>query len=205
MPRRARLFVPGCLHHVMARGLDGMDIFADDSDRRVFCNLLGRYIGQSGTKCYGWSLLKNHYHLVLRTSDQPLAILMKPLNARYAMYFNKRHKRRGYLFQDRFKSIATQEQRYIQELIRYVHLNPIRAGICNDLKELDRYTWCGHSALMGTQACAFQDIWPVLRRFGKSAQTARIAYSEYLAQGLSRKTEEDLFPYGSPKAASEGP
>ena len=152
----------------MSRGLDGIDIFRDDDDRRTFVELLSKNIIAADMRCYAWVLMRNHYHLVIRTSDIALSMLMKPLNAHYASYFNKRHQRRGYLFQDRFKSVATQEQLYIEELIRYVHLNPIRASVCKNLDALDHYAWSGHATIMGNREHPFQDIDTVLRRFGKN-------------------------------------
>jgi putative transposase len=184
MPRRPRLFVPGCLHHVMARGLEGMDLFRDNNDRRYFLGLLSKNLKTADMRCYAWVLMRNHYHIVIRTSDMPLSTLMKPLNAHYAGYFNKRHKRRGYLFQDRFKSVATQDQLYAEELIRYVHLNPIRAGICKNLDVLDRYLWSGHAAIMGRQNYPFQDVNTVLRRFGKDNRESRKHYREFLEEGI---------------------
>ena len=187
MPRRPRLFVPGCLHHIMARGLDGMDIFHDDYDRTHFLQLLSINLVKTGMRCYAWVLMTNHYHLVVRSSHIPLSVLMKPLNAQYARFFNKRYKRRGYLFQDRFKSVATQEQLYTEELIRYAHLNPLRAGICKDLAALDTYAWSGHSALMGRIDRPFQDTESVLHRFADNKRDARKTYRNYLEDGLKNR------------------
>jgi REP element-mobilizing transposase RayT len=147
----------------------------DDGDRDVFCGLLRTYLKQFGYQCLAWSLLSNHYHLVLRASDRALGELMKPLNSRYARWYGKKYGRRGYLFQDRYKSIVTSDQKYVEELVRYVHLNPIRAGICPAMDSLDGYRWCGHSALMGKQRCGFQDTAQVLRRFGKDAASVKAA------------------------------
>ena len=140
MPRKARITVPGVVHHIMARGIDGRNIFIDNDDREMFLGLLGTGIHKNGYKCYAWTLMDNHYHLLLRISENPLAKMMRRLNSTYARYYNARYKRKGYLFQDRFKSIASQDQNYIEELVRYIHLNPIRAGICGTMKELEQYT-----------------------------------------------------------------
>ena len=149
MPRKPRLSVPGALHHVMARGIEGRPIFKSDEDRLKFLSLLAHGIAKSGFKCYAWVLMENHYHLLLRANEMPLSSFMRPLNSRYAHWFRKKSQSRGYLFQDRFKSIATQDQGYIEQLVRYIHLNPLRAGICRTIAELDRYPWSGHSALVG--------------------------------------------------------
>ena len=84
MPRKARLCIPGCVHHVMARGLDGMVIFPDDQDRRMFLSYLGAALARAQARCYAWAIMPNHFHLVVRTGDLPLSTLMKSLNSRYA-------------------------------------------------------------------------------------------------------------------------
>ena len=124
--------------------------------------------------------MDNHCHLVVRCSDKSLDKLMRTMNSRYAKYFNVKYKRRGYLFQDRFKSIITQEQNYLEQLIRYVHLNPVRAGICTSLDELDTYQWSGHAVLMGKSVCSFQTTNTVLPRFGATVESARKHYRKFM-------------------------
>jgi len=149
MPRLARLDAPGLLQHVMARGIEGREIFKDDKDRKSFLDRLGLILEETQTQCYAWALLPNHFHLLLRTGPSPLSKVMRRLMTGYAVTFNKRHKRSGHLFQNRYKSVACEEDPYLLELIRYIHLNPIRADLVKDLKQLDRYPWCGHSAILG--------------------------------------------------------
>jgi putative transposase len=184
MPRKSRLSVPGALHHVMSRGIEGRDIFGDDGDRATFLRLLNKGIQDTGFLCYAWALMNNHYHLLLRANEKPLSALMRPLNATYARFFSKRSNRRGYLFQDRFKSIATQDQGYIEELVRYVHLNPIRAGVCATMAQLDTYEWCGHSMLVGTCRFPFQNTADVLKKFASDTRTARRRYRRFIEEGL---------------------
>ena len=194
MPRSPRISVPGCTHHIMARGLDGIDIFGDDEDRLFFLELLGYYVKKLSFKCYAWCLLPNHYHLAIRTTQEPLSFLMKPLNGRYARYFNKQYSnkqysRRGYLFQDRFKSIATQDQNYVEEMVRYIHLNPFRAGFCSTIRELERYPWSGHGALTGIKKYSFQEVGEVLRRFGKNRENAVEKYKNFIKAGIQKPNE----------------
>ena len=191
MPRKARLNVPGAVYHVMGRCLDHLTLFGDDADRERFLSLLALYLERTDTRCYAWVLMDNHYHLVLRLSDRELWELMKPLNMHYAHYHRKKNGRRGPLFMDRFKSIATQDQNYVEELVRYVHLNPVRAGICKNLKGLEKYPWCGHRALMGREVRTFQDTQTVLKRFGRTSQDARVKYIEFLMKGLKIDFEDD--------------
>jgi putative transposase len=149
MPRQPRLDAPGLLQHVMARGIDRAKIFRDDKDRNSFLDRLADILEQTQTQCYAWALIPNHFHLLLRTGPTPLSKLMRRLMTGYAVTFNKRHKRSGHLFQNRYKSVVCEEDPYLLELVRYIHLNPLRAKLVKDLKELDKYPWTGHSAILG--------------------------------------------------------
>jgi len=149
MPRLARLDAPGLLQHVMARGIERRDIFKDDKDRKAFLERLATVLEETQTQCYSWALIPNHFHLLLRTGPTPLSKVMRRLMTGYAVTFNRRHKRSGHLFQNRYKSVVCEEDPYLLELIRYIHLNPLRASVVKDLMELDKYPWCGHSAILG--------------------------------------------------------
>jgi len=148
MPRQPRLDAPSLLQHVMARGIERRKIFRDDKDRKSFLDRLAVILEENQTQCYAWSLIPNHFHLLLRTGPIPLSKVMRRLMTGYAVTFNKRHKRSGHLFQNRYKSVVCEEDTYLLELIRYIHLNPIRSGLVKDLKELDRYPCTGHSAIL---------------------------------------------------------
>ena len=149
MPRQARLDAPGLLQHVMARGIERRKIFLDDKDRESFLERFAIILEETQTQCYAWALIPNHFHLLLRTGPTPLSKVMRRLMTGYAVTFNKRHKRAGHLFQNRYKSVVCEEDAYLLELIRYIHLNPLRAGLVKDLKELNKYPWSGHSAILG--------------------------------------------------------
>lgn len=157
----------------------------------MFLSLLSDCLQRNKFKCYGWVIMDNHYHLLIRISEKPLSAFMRRLNSIYASSISKKYLRRGYLFQDRYKSIATQDQRYVEELVRYIHLNPVRAGVCRTLKQLDDYPWCGHSTLVGNTKNKFQDTDDVLRRFGKEKIRAIAHYRKFVSDGLSLK-EDDL-------------
>ena len=144
MPRQARLDTPGSLHHVMIRGIEGRKIFRNKKDRNDFLDRLENLLPTSETVCYAWVFIPNHAHFLFRTGLTPLSTIMRRLLTGYAVSFNHRHKRHGQLFQNRYKSIICQEDVYFKELVRYIHLNPIRAGIIPDLKELNKcYVWPG--------------------------------------------------------------
>ena len=129
MPRKARIDAPGALQHIICRGIERRNIFIDDRDKKGFLERLGRVLLETQTPCYAWALLNNHFHLLLKTGNVPISTLMRRLLTGYAITFNLRHKRAGHLFQNRYKSILCQEDTYLLELVRYIHLNPLRAGL----------------------------------------------------------------------------
>ena len=136
MPRQSRIDAPGALHHVMIRGIERRKIFRDDKDRESFLDRLGGILLESATPCYAWSLLGNHAHFLFRTGRIPISGVMRKLLTGYAVTFNRRYHRHGHVFQNRYKSILCEEDAYLQELVRYIHLNPLRAGLVKDLREL---------------------------------------------------------------------
>ncbi|MDZ7696326.1 MAG: transposase [Deltaproteobacteria bacterium] len=149
MPRQSGLNTPGALHHIIARGNERRNIFEDEKDCKAFLIRLRGILAGTGTICYAWAIIPNHFHLFLRTGTIPLATIMRRLLTGYAMYFNRRHRRSGHLFQNRYKSILCQEEPYFQELVRYIHLNSLRANLVDGIGALDRYPYSGHSAVMG--------------------------------------------------------
>jgi len=191
MPRLARLDAPGTLHHVIIRGIERRNIFKDNKDRDNLLKRLGELLPVTQTSCYAWSLLSNHAHFLLRTGTTGLSMVMKRLLTGYVVSFNRRHQRHGPLFQNRFKSIVCQEEVYLRELVRYIHLNTLRAGIVSDLNRLKTYKYGGHSVLMGKQTCEWMDTKYVLSYFGKAVSKARRAYHLYVKEGvgLGRRPE----------------
>ena len=129
MPRKARIDAPGALHHIIVRGIERRRIFSDDQDRDNFVERLGDIVTETKTFCFAWALIPNHAHILLRTGQTPLATVMRRLLTGYAVSYNRRHRRHGHLFQNRYKSILCQEDTYLLELVRYIHLNPLRAKI----------------------------------------------------------------------------
>jgi len=192
MPRQPRLDTPGALHHVMIRGIERRRIFMDDKDRHDFIERLSTLVPETQTSCYAWVLMLNHAHFLLRTGRVGLSTLMRRLLTGYAVTFNRRHKRYGQLFQNRYKSIICQEDMYLKELVRYIHLNPVRGGQVSDLSELGRYPYSGHSVLMGEKKRPWQDTAYVLGFFGKRVGAARKAYARYVEAGLNQGRRVDL-------------
>lgn len=192
MPRGPRLDAPGTLHHVMVRGIEGRALFRDDVDRAAFVDRLAVLAAISGLAVYAWALLPNHAHVLLRTGTLPLSRVMRRLLTGYAGTFNRRHRRRGHVFQNRYKSIVVEEEPYFLELVRYIHLNALRANVVPDLNALNRYPWTGHSALLGRQARAWQAAAPVLARFAPRAGAARSRYLRFVREGIVQGRRPEL-------------
>jgi putative transposase len=193
----------------MARGIERTKIFRDDKDRKSFLERVALILEETQTQCYAWCLIPNHFHLLLRTGPTPISKVMRRLMTGYAVTFNKRHKRSGHLFQNRYKSIVCEEDPYLLELIRYIHLNPLRAGLVKDLKELDKYPWTGHSAILGKRNnphipqppdrtdrpdkfLAEKTLEDVLVHFGDTLKAARRRYRQFIKNGIDQGTRPEL-------------
>jgi REP element-mobilizing transposase RayT len=192
MPRQARIDAPGALHHIIVRGIEKRDIFNDNTDRKRFVQRLANILGESQTPCYAWALLPNHFHLLLKTSLTPIATIMRRLLTGHAVYFNRRHERSGHLFQNRYKSILCQEDNYLLELVRYIHLNPLRAGQISSLKKLDSYPYSGHSVLVGHYQNDWQSVDETLSLFGKKTPKARKRYRKFVKKGVTQGRRPEL-------------
>lgn len=192
MPRQARIDIPGLLQHVIGRGIERRNIFRDNVDRRFFVERFSGLLQETDTDCFAWALLPNHFHLLLLSRRIELKQFMRRLLTGYAVAFNKRHRRAGHVFQNRYKSIVCEEETYLLELVRYIHLNPLRANIVPDLASLNRYKWCGHSVLLGTTALDGQVVNEVLARFGRTPEKARASYLDYIADGVQHGRRPEL-------------
>uniref|UniRef100_A0A831XDZ1 Transposase n=1 Tax=Geobacter metallireducens TaxID=28232 RepID=A0A831XDZ1_GEOME len=203
MPRAARIDIPGILHHVIVRGIERRHIFLVDADRLSFVERLSRLLQQTGTDCLAWALLDNHFHLLLRTKDTKLATFMRRLLTGHAVSFNLRHGRVGHLFQNRYKSIVCEEETYLLELVRYLHLNPLRAGTVRDMEELDRHPWSGHAVIMGNRELCGQQIDEILSLFGHTKTKARQAYRQFVADGIALGQRRELTGSGFRRSRTE--
>lgn len=192
MPRLARLDAPGVLHHIIIRGIERSAIFKDDQDRENLLERLSFLLPETQTICYAWVLMSNHAHFLLRSGPAGISQFMQRLLTGYAVSYHRKHRRQGLLFQNRFKSIICQEDVYFKELVRYIHLNPVRARIVKDLKGLHIYPYCGHSVIMGRQKRAWQETQYVLSYFGKSLAASRRSYSAYIKAGFEMGRRPEL-------------
>jgi len=201
MPRRARLDAPGTLHHVIVRGIEKRRIVDDDQDRKMFVKGLGELSQGIQTPVYAWTLMTNHAHLLLRSGPEGLASFMRKLLTGYAVRYNHRHHRHGHLFQNRYKSIVVEEDTYFKELVRYIHLNPLRAGIVKSLAKLDHYYWSGHSALVGRLKYNWQNTAYVLKWFGERQKQARQVYRQFVEEGIALGRQPHLVGGGLIRSA----
>jgi putative transposase len=192
MPRQARLDAPGTLHHVMIRGIEKGKIVDDSKDRQRFVEVMGKAALENDVKIYSFTLMTNHAHILLKSGKEGISKYMRRFLTRYAMAYNRRHKRHGYLFQNRYKSIICEEDAYFQELVRYIHLNPLRSKMVKSLDELDRYPWCGHGSIMGNLNYEWLDKAYVLKWFGRTTEEARKRYREYVQEGIPIGAKPDL-------------
>jgi putative transposase len=192
MPRRARLDAPGTLHHVIVRGIEKRRIVNDVADRKNFIDRLGGLSVDTKTSIYAWAIMTNHAHLLLRSSEMGLSAFMRRLLTGYAVSYNRRHRRWGHLFQNRYKSIVCDEDAYFTELVRYIHLNPLRAKLVKSLSQLDRYRWSGHSVLIGKIERDWQDRDYVLKWFGKKKSEAEAAYRNYVKKAVGEGRRPEL-------------
>jgi len=201
MPRQSRIDAPGALQHIIVRGIERQAIFKHSKDYRDFLTRLGSIVVQTETSCFAWALMTNHVHLLLRTGLVPMSTIMRRLLTGYAQQFNRRHRRHGHLFQNRYKSFLCEEQAYLLELVRYIHLNPLRAGQVKDTKQLASHWKCGHSALMGKRGCEWQNTDYVLGLFGKTVGPARRAYVAFVNKGVGQGRRPDLVGGGLIRSA----
>jgi len=192
MPRQARLDAPGVLHHVMVRGIEGSPIFRDEQDREDFAFRIGRQVENTGTRVVAWAFMDTHIHLLSMSGFQGISKFMRCLLTGYAIGFNLKYRRHGHLFQNRYKSIVCEEDPYLLELVRYIHLNPLRAGIVRTLEEFERYAWCGHGVLTANRQREWQETDYVLRRFSEERGEAIRRYRKFVEEGKKQGKRPDL-------------
>ena len=192
MPRGSRIDAAGAVHHIMVRGIERRKIFDSDADRDHFLQRMGEILLDTQTTCFAWALMPNHFHLLLRTGKVPISTIMRRLLTGYALWFNRSRCRHGHLFQNRFKSILCQEDSYLLELVRYIHLNPLRAGLVKSIQELDMFPYSGHSTLMGGFKKPWQETDEILKLFGSKPALARRMYRQFVEQGIGQGRRNDL-------------
>ncbi len=192
MARQARLDAPGTLHHVMIRGIGRSSIFEDNQDRRDFISRAGFLAQETGTRILAWALMRNHVHLLFFSGPSGISKFMRRLLTGYALGYNRKHRRNGHLFQNRYKSIVCEEGAYLLELVRYIHLNPLRAGQVKNIEELDQYPWSGHRVIIGREKNDWQEREYVLSQFHEKEGRAIRAYRKFMEDGKDQGRRPEL-------------
>ena len=187
MPRQARIDLPGQLYHVIARGIERGKIFLSEDDYSDFKTRLSEWLKKTGGRCLAWCLMPNHYHFLLVRGERPLAELMRHVMTGYAVRFNLKHSRAGHLFQNRYKAIICEPEEYLRTLVPYIHLNPLRAKLVDDLAGLKKYKWCGHAAALSGAPDGILARQELLLHYGEGEKAAT---ESYMRDMLERSSEE---------------
>jgi putative transposase len=178
MARPLRIEFPGAFYHVTARGNERKPIYRTGDDRRCFLAVLAEVVEQFHLLVHAYVLMDNHYHLLAETLEANLRRAMRELNGTYAQAFNRGHHRVGHLFQGRYKALLVEQDAYLVELSRYIHLNPVRARL---VVHAEQYQWSSARAYVGTCAVPrFLTIAEVLGYFGRTPRHAQRRYREFL-------------------------
>jgi REP element-mobilizing transposase RayT len=190
MPRRPRCEIENGLYHVTNRGLEQRNIVRDDRDRREWLRLLAQTVRRCRWRLFAHVLLDNHFHLYFRTPEPNLSAGMHDLESSYATFFNQRHDRRGPLYQDRFHAVIVESDAHSWELTRYLHLNPVRAGV---VKDPAAYRWSSYPDYLDPRKAANWLDWPiVLAEFGSTEAAARVAYRRFVEAGRANGVANPL-------------
>ena len=192
MPRQSRIDAPGALHHIINRGMERKKIFKDDEDYENFIGRLSELLPATGTICFAWSLMPNHFHLLLQTGKTSISKLMMRLLTGYAIYYNRKYKRSGHLFQNRYKSILCEKDSYLKELVRYIHLNPMRSKIVKTVEQLNKFPYTGHRVVKGNAKVDWQETDSILSLFADKQSLARRRYGQYVKEGVNQGRIKEL-------------
>jgi len=185
MARAYRLLEAGGIYHVTTSATDGVVAFRNDGDRLHFLQLLDRVVSRHRWLCQAYCLLGTHYHLLVETPAPDLSSGMHRLNGAYAQGFNKRDKRRGHLFGDRFTAVTVKSDGHLLHLSRYIALNPVRAGLS---ATPEGWEWSSYGATIGLRVPPpFLDADGVLRRFGRSRNVARRRLRAFVEEELQAR------------------
>ena len=187
MARKPRIEFEGALFHVITRGNQRQKIFRDDKDCRKYLEILSGYKKQYHYRLYSYVLMTNHVHLLLEMQDVPLSRIQQGINQRYTMYFNRKYKTVGHLFQGRYKAILCDRETYLLSLIKYIHLNPVRAKV---VKLPEEYRWSSHRNYNKAIKDDTLDVDQVLRMFSEDKAQSRVLYRKFMGNGISMKGED---------------
>lgn len=193
MARKPRIHIPGGFYHVILRGNGGQDIFFSDQDREHLETLVHEGVDRFKYRIHAYCWMSNHVHMLIQVSEVPLSKLIQNLSFRHARYMNNKLSRQGHLFHGRFKAILVDAENYLHELVRYIHLNPVRAEVVTNPKD---YEWSGHKCYLGINSKSWLTVEYVLSHYSERESTARRRYEEFVLEGLNEEYRRE-FHHGS--------
>jgi len=189
MARKSRVHLPGGYYHVMMRGNLGRDLFFSKSDRSRFLFLCQEGVERYGHRVHAFCLMDNHVHLLIQVGVIPLSKIIQNLSFRYTKYINHQTRETGHLFQGRYKAIVVDADSYLLELSRYIHLNPVRSGLC---KKADEFEWSSHRAYMGSMDISWLYTQEILARFSSDASRARELFLDFVLLGMGEESRPEF-------------
>ena len=189
MARPPRLEFPGAFYHIIVRGNQRQDVFIESQDRIEYLKRLKRYKKECGFILYAYVLMANHIHLLIETRDTPISKIMQLINLTYTQYFNKKYNKVGHLFQGRYKSFLCDRDEYLLSLVRYIHLNPVRANL---VKGPGEFRWSSHKDYLN-EAKGLVDTHRILRVFSEKGLQAWRGYSDFMDDAVGKKMNEDFY------------
>ena len=185
MARRPRVFASGLLYHVIVRGNQRRMTFRSDQDYNAYRERLEKYRAKFRVKIYAYCLMPNHVHLLLESGATPLSKFMQGLQQSYTQYFNRRYRKVGHLFQGRYKAIICDKDKYLLALVRYIHLNPVRAGLA---KRPEGYSHSGHGSYLISGTPKVIEAKPILHLLGGKKR-----YERFVLEGMSERHNEEYY------------
>ena len=185
MARRPRVFASGLLYHVIVRGNQRRKTFRSDDDYKAYLDRLEKYRAKFHVRIYAYCLMPNHVHLLLETGSPPLAKFMQGLQQSYTQYFNRSYRKVGHLFQGRYKAIICDKDKYLLALVRYIHLNPVRARLA---KRPERYPHSGHRNYLLNGTPKIIEAGRILKLLG-----GKKGYENFVLEGMSESHNDEYY------------
>lgn len=192
MARKPRIQFPGALYHVISRGNQRQKIFRSASDRSRYLQLLSQYQSRYGFRLYAYVLMGNHTHMLVEAGTTPLSKIMQGLQQTYTLYFNRKYRLVGHLFQGRYKALLCDRDSYLLELVRYIHLNPVRSRL---VKNPALYPWSSHQEYLGKNSANHSRVetaW-VLNQFSGNRSEALRRYRQFVLEAIGEGHRDDLY------------
>jgi len=185
MARRPRVFAPGLLYHVIVRGNQRRKTFRCDDDYKAYLDRLEKYRAKCDVRIYAYCLMPNHVHLLVETGSTPLAKFMQGLQQSYTQHFNRSYRKVGHLFQGRYQAIICDRDKYLLALVRYIHLNAVRAKLAT---RPERYFYSGHSSYLTNGTAKIVEVRPILKLLG-----GKKAYERFVVEGIGENHNEAYY------------